>query len=68
MKSFYIKERHNPQTGMYCVAEGQLTKKDAKKKEDALYGTNIMHSYPTEKAYKAAIAKFKSDGFNVMNS
>jgi len=34
-KKFYIKERHNPQTGVYYVPQGQLTKKDA-------YHTNII--------------------------
>lgn len=33
---FYIKERHNPQLGVYYKAEGKLSKKRAKEKEEAL--------------------------------
>lgn len=32
-KKFYIKERHNPQTGVYYVACGQMSKQQAKSYE-----------------------------------
>lgn len=42
-KKFYIKERHNPQFDKpYYVPKGQLTKKDANKMENSLYGDNYM--------------------------
>ena len=45
-KKFYLKERHNPQfKNPYYVACGQLSKKDAKKKENSLYGDNFMIAY-----------------------
>jgi hypothetical protein len=57
---YYIKERHNPQfKEPYYVACGKLSAKEAKKKEDSLYGFNIMLSYKTEKEYKEACEKFK---------
>jgi len=55
MKSYYIKERVNPQTGTYFVLKGQLTKKEVKKEEESIYGTNIMHEYKTNQDYNAAI-------------
>ena len=64
-KKFYIKERHNPQTGVYYVQEGQLTKKDAEKKENTLYGSVIMEAYDTKKEYETAIEKLKAGGARV---
>ena len=58
-KSFYIKQRHNPQLGVFYVACGQLTVKEAKAKESAIYGSNVMMKYPTEKEYNEARANLK---------
>jgi hypothetical protein len=64
--SYWIKERHNPQfDNPYYSACGQLTKKEAKKKEGSLYGFNVMLEYKTEDEYSKAIEQFKSDGFSV---
>jgi len=66
-KQFYIKERLNPQFNKpYYVAEGQLTKKEAKSKEATLYGSNYLLAYNTEQEYKNAIEKLRVDGFKVM--
>lgn len=65
-KKFFIKERQNPQTGTYYSLQGQLTKKEAKKKEDTLYGFNIMHEYPSEVTYNEAIAKLKAIGSKIV--
>lgn len=55
-KSYFIKERHNPQLGVYYVAEGQMTKKAAKSAEDnCVYGSVNMLEYKTETEYKDAI-------------
>lgn len=61
-KLFYIKERHNPQLGVYYVGCGQMTKNDAKKAETPLYGMNIMHPYETEAEYLEEICKLKEAG------
>ena len=66
---FYIKERRNPQLKKsYYVAEGKLSKKDASKKEDSVYGENYMLSYDTEKEYLDAIDTLKKTGVNVIFS
>jgi hypothetical protein len=65
MKSYYIKVRINPQTGTYYVAEGQLTKKDAKKRCNAIYGNNIMLEYATREAYEKAIESLQEKGEKV---
>lgn len=51
LKKWYVLERHNPQLGVYYTALGQLFKKDAKRREDCLYGTNYIHSFDSEKDY-----------------
>ncbi len=66
VKSYWIKERHNPQFDKpYYHAYGQLSKREAAKKEDSKYGFNVMLEYATEEEYKAALAKFKADGLTV---
>jgi hypothetical protein len=65
-KSWWIKERHNPQfDGPYYVPCGQLGKREAKKKEDSLHGFNVMLEFLTEEEYNKAIEQFKSDGYSV---
>lgn len=65
-KSYWIKERDNPQFDKpYYVAEGQLSKRAALRKENTLYGNNFMLEYATENEYNVAIAKLKKDGFTV---
>ena len=65
IKKFYIKERHNPQLGVYYVAEGALSKTAAKRKTSPGYGSNIMHAFDTKEEYEAEIAKLKSAGERV---
>jgi hypothetical protein len=65
-KLFWIKERNNPQLGIYYVREGQLSKASAKAKEGSIYGYNTMHSYPDEKAYLEAIEELKEKGANFL--
>lgn len=65
---YYIKERNNGQSKTYYVAEGQLSKKDAAKKENTLAGTNNMLPFETESEYLAKIEELKLKGFNVSNS
>ena len=69
VKSYWIKERHNPQLEKpYYTAYGQLSKREAVKKEKTLYGFSIMREYKTADEYNAAVEKFKADGFTVHDS
>lgn len=62
---FWIKERHNPQLGVYYVACGQMSKTAAKNHEKPLYGSNIMHEYETEEAYQDRLAELLATGKSV---
>ena len=64
-KLFYVKERSNPQCGTYWVAEGQLSKAEAKAKTKTLYGSNTMHSFSTQELYAAFLAQLRADGKRV---
>lgn len=56
---YWIKERCNPQLGTYYVACGQLSRAEAKKKESALYGDNVMHRFATESQYLSKLSELK---------
>ena len=60
-KSYYIKERHNPQfKEPYYSAQGQLSKTEVKMREkDCLYGVNIYLEYETIELYNEALKVFK---------
>lgn len=67
VKSYYIKERHNPQFKKpYFVACGQLSKAAAKRKDASLHGYNVMREYKTESEYNQAIENLKSKGYEVI--
>lgn len=67
-KKFWIGERINPQLKKpYYNAYGQLTKKDAKKKENTAYGSMYLTPYDLEAEYKAKIEELKHSGFKVNN-
>ena len=66
-KKFWIKERHNPQIGVYYVACGQLSKAEAMGKTKTLYGTNLMHSFDTSAAYEARLAELYKSGAHVQS-
>lgn len=64
--SYWIKKRLNPQFEKeYYVACGQLTKKDARRKERSLYGENFMLEFKTEQEYITALESLKEKGFIV---
>ena len=65
-KLYYIKERHNPQLGTYYVTMGQLSKREAKRNENSIYGDNYMLGYQTEEEYKKAISDLKQRGFRIL--
>jgi hypothetical protein len=64
-KQYWIKERHNPQLGVYYVACGQLSVKEARKKEQTIYGENVMLCYETEESYRAALESLRKRGESV---
>lgn len=65
-KKFYIGTRHNPQLAKpYFKKYGQLTKKDAAKKEDCLYGSMSLTAYETEEEYLKAVEKIEAEGFRI---
>jgi hypothetical protein len=67
-KKFYIGQRDNPQLPKpYFNAYGQLTKKDAAKKEKPLYGSISLTSYDNEQDYNVQIEQLKNEGFSVNN-
>ena len=67
-KSYWIKERHNPQFDKpYYSACGQLSKREARSKESSLYGFNVMLEYSTQDEYDKALAQFMADGYTVHN-
>lgn len=67
-QAFWIKERHNPQLGVYYVACGQMSKTEAKKHEASLYGSNVMHSFATEEEYYTEIDALKAAGERVQGA
>lgn len=64
MKSkWWIKERHNPQLGVYYVACGQLSQRATREKErGSLYGSNVMHGFDTQAEYETRLAELKEKG------
>lgn len=62
-KPWYIKERDNGQSARcYYVAEGRMSPTSAARKEKPLVGTNIMHRFETEAAYRAEIDRLMANG------
>jgi len=65
-KLYYIGERGNPQLKKpYYKAYGQLSQRDAKRREKCAYGTMDLTGYNTEAEYNAQIEKLRTDGFSV---
>ena len=65
-KLFYIGERINPQFDKsYYNAYGQLSKKEAKKKSECLYGQMILSSFESADSYNKQIENLKEEGFKV---
>jgi len=60
-KPWWIKQRYNPQLGMYYVPMGQMSVAAAKRQEKALYGSNVMLRFDTEDKYKQAVQKYKEE-------
>jgi hypothetical protein len=67
IKLYYIGWRGNPQlkNGGYYKAFGQLSKTEAKYKEQTLYGSMSLYEYETEEQYNSALIKHKEEGYNI---
>lgn len=64
-KYWWIKERHNPQLGVYYVAVGPLSVKDAKAMERPGYGSNYMLRFDSAREYEAKLRQLCNDGHKV---
>lgn len=51
-KFWYIKQRHNPQLGVYHVALGNISQKEARAYEKPLYGDNLIIRFSSEAEYQ----------------
>ena len=61
-KYFWIKERFNPQLGVYYVACGQISLKQAARFERPVYGENTMHKFDSEADYLARLQVLREMG------
>jgi hypothetical protein len=66
-KPWWIKERFNPQLGVYYVACGQMSVKDANACKRTRYGCNEMMRFNSEEEYRASLEQLKKDGMNVQD-
>jgi hypothetical protein len=58
---WWIKERHNPQIGVYYVGLGQLSEKEAKRYKCNAYGTNTLLSFESEEEYLAKLQQLSKN-------
>ena len=67
IKLYYIGWRGNPQlkNGGYYKAFGQLSKTEAKRKEQPAYGSMFLHEYETEEQYNSALAILKKSDYSI---
>lgn len=62
---YVIKERHNPQLGVYFVAMGCISNARAKGRGKCLYGSDIMHAFDTRKEYELELQRLRESGERV---
>lgn len=48
---YWIKERNNPQLGVYYVAYGRMKVSEARSLSGPGYGSNTMHRFNSEEEY-----------------
>ena len=65
-EAFFIKERDNPQLGIYFVLMGKMPEKDAKKMERSAYGVNSIHRFETFKEYMIKVESLIKQGARVV--
>jgi hypothetical protein len=64
-KPYWIKERDNPQLGVYYVACGQLGVREAARMTQSLYGSNKMLRFDTEVEYLSKLNELRGAGKTV---
>ena len=64
-KYWYIKERHNPQIGVYYIALGNISQQEAKKQEGSIYGDNYIHRFNSEKEYNDRLDELNKEGHKI---
>lgn len=63
---YWIKERYNPQLGIYYARCGNLSIKEAKQAEKTVYGSNRMIRFNSEKEYLKEIERIEGEGKSVL--
>ena len=63
--SYWIKERHNPQIGVYYTALGQISKAEARRHTKPLYGANIRLEFQDKESYEKKIKELKRAGCRI---
>lgn len=64
-KYWWVKERHNPQLGVYYVPLGRMTMRDAMRSYNPKYGLNILHKFESEHEYEAKLKELRKSGEKV---
>ena len=59
-KFWWIKQRHNPQLGVYYVGLGNLSVKEALKHENSLYGSNVILKFNSQEDYESKLIEVNS--------
>lgn len=63
---YYIVRRDNPQLPRpYFTAIGKVSKKIAKEKSEAVYGSKTLLTYDTKEEYEEMLKFFKNSGYRV---
>lgn len=61
-KKFYLKERISPVFGKHFVLCGKLSRAEAERRGNPLFGKNIMHGFDSQQAYTDRITELKKEG------
>lgn len=64
-KPYWIKERDNPQLGVYYVACGQMAVRTADRATRPLYGSNRMLRFDTKTEYETKLQQLREAGERV---
>lgn len=59
---YWILKRYNPQLGVYYCGLGKMSKKDAKSRENTLYGDNYVTPYDTVEEYSKELKRLDEAG------
>lgn len=59
-KYWYIKERHNPQLGIYYIKLGNISAREASQYGDSLYGNNYILKFESESEYNKKCIEYNA--------